>query len=69
MTVVDVSEIPIIAKEWYDDEHLTNKLPIRISMVAPNYAKGIQKVNMNQTATTCLRILGAYEQRCGCVCS
>lgn len=62
MTVVDVSEMPIIAKEWHDHELLTNKLPIRISTVAPNYSKGVQKVNIFQSTTTYLHILDAYEQ-------
>lgn len=62
MTVVDVSELPIIAKEWYEDEFLNNKLPIRISAVAPNYANGVQKVDMAKETSTYLRILDAYEQ-------
>lgn len=62
MTVVDVSEMPIIAKEWYNHELLTNKLPIRISTVASNYAEGVQKVNMVKETNTYLRILDAYEQ-------
>lgn len=63
MTVIDVSEIPIIAKEWNENELLRNKLPIRISTVAPNYAKGVQKINIDQSTSIYLRILDAYEQR------
>ena len=62
MTVVDVSELPIIAKEWHEDEFLNNKLPIRISAVAPNNANGVQKVDMVKETDTYLRILDAYEQ-------
>lgn len=62
MTVVDVSEMPIIATEWYDDELLRNKLPLRISTVAPNYAKGVQKVDVDQSTALYLSLLDAYEQ-------
>ena len=62
MTVVDVSEMPIIATEWYDDELLRNKLPLRISTVAPNYAKGVQKVDVDQSTVLYLSLLDAYEQ-------
>lgn len=62
MTVVDVSEMPIIATEWYDDELLRTKLPLRISMVAPNYAKGVQKVDVDQSTALYLSLLDAYEQ-------
>ena len=62
MTVVDVSEMPIIATEWYDDELLRTKLPLRISTVAPNYAKGVQKVDVDQSTALYLSLLDAYEQ-------
>ena len=61
MTVVDVSEMPIIAKEWYDDELLRNKLPLRISTVAPNYAKGVQKVDVDQSIALYLQLVDVYE--------
>lgn len=62
MTVVDVSEMVSIAKEWHDNELLRDKLPIRISTVAPNYAKGVKKVNIGQSTNMYLDILDAYEQ-------
>lgn len=62
MTVVDVSEMASIAKEWHDNELLRDKLPIRISTVAPNYAKGVKKVNIEQSTNMYLDILDAYEQ-------
>lgn len=61
MTVVDVSEMPKIAEEWYNDELLKEKLPLRISTVAPNYAKGVPKVDIIDRTNAYLHILDAYE--------
>lgn len=61
-TVVDVTEIPVIAEEWFEDVLLREKLPIRISTVAPNYAAGVSKINVGQWTETYMRILEAYGQ-------
>lgn len=62
MTVVDISEIPLIAKEWHDHELLRDKLPARIATVAPNYAKGVSKVDVTEETNTHLRILDVYTR-------
>lgn len=62
MTVMDVSEMPYIAKEWFEDEVLNSKTPIRISTVAPNYSLGVEKENIDDCLSKYINILGYYEK-------
>ena len=62
MTVVEVSEIPQIAEEWYNDNLLKDKLPIRISTVAPNYRQGVQKIEKDECIATYLEIVDEYQK-------
>ena len=62
MTVMDVSEIPHIAKEWHEDELLNSKTPIRISSVAPNYSSGVGKENIDDCLSKYINILEYYEK-------
>lgn len=60
MTVTEIKELPSIAKNWYADSLLRNKLPLRISSVYPNYSKGVSKVNEVDCLSTYLRLLDYY---------
>ena len=62
MTVIDVSEMPYIAKEWHEDELLNSKTPIRISSVAPNYSLGVEKENVDDCLSKYMSILKYYEK-------
>lgn len=62
MTVMDVSELPYIAKEWFEDELLNGKTPIRISSVAPNYSCGVEKENIDDCLSKYMSILKYYEE-------
>ena len=61
MTLTDVKEIKSIAVEWNKDRLLRHKLPIRISSVFPNYAKGVDKDNYEKLLNVYLDILDFYE--------
>ena len=60
MTVIDVSEMPYIAKEWHEDELLNSKTPIRISSVAPNYSSGVENENFDDCLSKYMFILEYY---------
>lgn len=62
MTVMDVSEMSYIAKEWFGDELLSSKTPIRISSVAPNYSCGVEKENIDDCLSKYMHILETYEK-------
>lgn len=62
MTVMDVSEMPYIAKEWFEDELLNIKLPIRISTVAPNYSLGVENENFDDCLSKYMSILVSYDE-------
>lgn len=62
MTVMDVSEMSYIAKEWFEDDLLKKKTPIRISTVAPNYSLGVEKENMDDYLSKYMHILETYEK-------
>ena len=62
MTVMDVSEMSYIAKEWHEDELLNSKTPIRISSVAPNYSCGVEKENVDDCLSKYMHILETYEK-------
>lgn len=62
MTVMDVSEMPYIAREWFEDELLNSKTPIRISTVAPNYSSGVEKENFDDSLSKYMSILEFYEE-------
>lgn len=61
MTLTDVKEIKSIAEEWHKVPLLRNKMPIRISSVFPNYAKGVGKDNVEELLHLYLDILNFYE--------
>ena len=62
MTVMEVSEMLYIAKEWHKDNLLNNKTPIRISSVAPNYSCGVEKENIDDCLSKYMSILKYYEE-------
>ena len=61
MTVTDVTELPFISKDWYDDPLLRDKLPLRISTVYPNYSKGVIQSGEDECLKTYLDLLDYYE--------
>ena len=61
MTVTDVTELPSISKDWYEDALLRNKLPLRISTVYPNYSKGVNRFKEDEYVKIYLDLLDYYE--------
>ena len=62
MTVADITMLPEIARQWSDDALLAQKLPLRISTVAPNYGTGVKRTNFNDEVARYIAILDAYDQ-------
>ncbi len=62
MTVMEVSEVSYIAREWFEDELFNSKTPIRISSVAPNYSLGVDKENIDDCLSKYMPILEYYEE-------
>ena len=57
MTLPQMDDLPSIAKEWHEDELLRCKVPAHISNLAPNYKKGVDKVDENEVMTQLYAIL------------
>lgn len=62
MTVADITMLTEIARQWSDDALLAQKLPLRISTVAPNYGAGVKRTNFDDEVAKYMAILDAYDQ-------
>lgn len=60
MTLPKMVDLLPIAKEWHDDVLLSFKAPAHISNLAPNYQKGVGKVDEEEVTTQLYGILDAF---------
>ena len=61
MTLTDAEDIIRIAEQWDEDKLLKQLNSLHISCVAPNYAKGVMKRNVQNEEKLFYRILKAYQ--------
>lgn len=61
MTLVDIRDLLSIAEEWNNDILLKDKAPVHISNLAPNYQKGVNKVNEEELRCKLYQFLEFYE--------
>lgn len=62
MTVSDIRDLSGIALGWANDELLMHKVPALVSIVAPNYLKGVPLENEASKKATLYALLHLYEQ-------
>ena len=62
MTVNDVTDLAEIALEWDNDKLLKNKIPALVSIVAPNYSKGVPLENEDSKKKILYQLLQLYAQ-------
>ena len=62
MTVSDIRDLSGIALDWANDELLKHKAPALVSIVAPNYLKGVPLENETSKKATLYALLHQYEQ-------
>lgn len=61
MTLSDLMDVKQISEEWQMDEILSVKPPLRISTVAPNYSKGVDKIDLKHRMSELYTLIEYYE--------
>lgn len=62
MTLSDLMDIKQISKEWQMDNILSVKPPLRISTIAPNYGKGVDKTDIYLRKAEFYDLLEYYDE-------
>lgn len=60
MTLPKMDDLSSIAKEWHEDELLRIKAPAHISNLAPNYRKGVERVDEKKVMAQLYGILDEF---------
>lgn len=62
MTLPDRDQLIPIAEDWNKDPILKDKPPVQISALAPNYEKGVDLINEEESKAFLLTVVDVYEQ-------
>ena len=62
MTLVSLSDLEQVAKEWHKDVILKNLTPTKISNVLPNFTKEVPCSDYDELITKYIRLLDIYER-------